>query len=909
VSIRDLAGMLCARDRDQGLPGAVTKCLKTLCMDVRGPGTAATRHDGDAPHAALSAALAACTADMELGALSILYSDLASGPQLAKALVRPVPRRLRPIAADILDAMERALARELAARIGSGHVRTLVRAAHAGQRDLGPLTPPLTQLHAIGVWLASPARPAAQVMNLLLEALPDEDLGALAAQAWPALSAIGSAAAASTPAPGVRPVHGDAANVDGNGGPGGMPGGTAEDTADAMWASWRAALRIQLHEREARAAAHAAEAVRHSDRLGASIATAIRDVYAMLDLQALSLAGGFPTAGALREHLRDEALALALQCLPAALRHAGLLKLPTRGLASLRGSIRSLPELFPLQATVGQSVGAVCEGVLDTHHKAVEIALEHLRQAIASGDRAGASVSIKRVGMALARLAEVDTAFQTPMPAALQRAVEDAVTRMRALLSGPPARHGTDEARQPEDLSGSLARLSDAELGNLRAAAGAVAPFAVLVDKATLMTEIRRRGGMPGVARGQLAALLDTVADADASVFDTAPRLRDIADTLMDHMQARVLLGDRMDTDDRAALVDAWVDKALDGRGAAMPRGALRSAAGHAGIMGAALRQLVPALAQYAADLSGRDMARLTRTLVVLQMAGYILYSLQHVCRQRAGMAAPADDALPDHPALWHAIANEFGVEWCPATQTARPRLSTADHQRFEAALSARADARTARWTPVNLPLPGGGEQWYMVDRAFERDVLRQAGISLALDGVSAEGCPVHHPGFDPLLAGQERLQAAGAAVQALHRLAGRPAKALTTLICLRAADAFVTALAQQNEPSLQPADAARRADIEPARMHVHLQRWPEGDYHLRFRLLYRVPGGSAEAATPADPIPSAGVAHIAATFCVALDTEGAMSGLAEPLDVRYRLAAPQAPMHGEPEHGPVNGA
>ncbi|CAM3812947.1 hypothetical protein [Bordetella flabilis] len=992
VSLRDLAGLLCAREREQRLPAAATKCLKTLCMDARGPGRAPTQHDADAAHAALLAGLAACTADMELGALSILYSELSSGPQRTKALVQPLPCKLRPAAGDILDAMERAVVRELAVRIGSGHVRMLVQAAHAGQRDPATLAAPLTQLHAIGVWLASPARPAAQVLDLLLDDLPDEDLGALAVQAWPALSAIDCVPAAATVAPAAELRGGDRGRTvadtdvddvniagdgegegddDGDGETRGMPAGTEQAGVEAMWASWRSGLRIQLHHRDARAAASAAEAVRHSDRLGGSIATAIRDVYTMLDRQALSLAGGFPTAGALREHLRDEALALALQYLPAALRHAGLLKLPARGLASLRGSMNSLPELLPLQATVGQSVGAVCEGVLDIHHKAVDVALESLRHAIARGDRAGASVCMKRVGMALARLAEVDTAFQAPMPAALHGAVQDAVARTRELLFGHPAGSGMQEARMqevateevatskagtqevatssagtqaadmppastsdpgmPEDLPGRLRQLSDAELGNLRAAAGAVAPFAVLVDKAALMAEIRRRSGMPDPARGQLAALLDAVAAPGSSVFDIVARLRDIADTLMDFMQARVLLGDPMDTDDRTALVNAWVDQVLDGRGGAMPAAALRDAIRHAGMMGAALRQLVPALAQYAADLSGRDTARLTRTLVVLQMACYVVYSLRHACQARAdGMAAPADDALPDHPALWQAIANEFGVQWCCATETARPRLSAADHQRFEAALLARADARTVRWTPVNLPVPGEGEQWYMVAGAFAQDALRRPGISLALDGVGAQGGTVHHPGFDPLLAGQERLAAAGAAVKALHRLAGRSAKALTTLMCQRAADAFVTVLAQQDEPAFQTAEAGGRAAVEPACMHVHLQRWPEGDYHLRFRLRYRVPGGSedavgmagaedaedvADAEDAADTMgtegaaPSGSVAHIDATFCVALDTDGAMTGLAEPLDVRYRLAAPAPAVHSEAGQSTMEGA
>jgi hypothetical protein len=931
VSVRDLAGMLCAHEGAQRLPDAATKCLKALCLDARGPGRAPTQHDAEAAHAALRAALAACVADMDLGALSILYSELSSGTRRAQSLVRPLPRKLQPLAGDILDEMERAVVRELAMRVGSAHVRTLVQAAHAGQRDPAALAAPLTQLHAIGVWLASGARPAAQVLGLLLDDLSDDDLGALAVQAWPALSALG------------RDGNGDGDDDDdGNAHPGGMPAATAADGVEDIWASWRAGLRIQLHRRDARAAASAAETMRRSDRLGVSIATAIRDVYVMLDSQALSLAGGFPTAGALREHLRDEALALALQYLPAALRHAGLVKLPARELASLRGSMRSLPELLPLQATVGQSVGAVCDGVLDVHHKAVELALERLRHAIAGADRAGASVCMKRVGMALARLSEVDAAFQAPMPAALHRAVQDAVARTRGLLFGQPAGGGmqdagtrkantqeastseastleastsdaatsdarTPDAATPEDLAGRLRQLSDAELGNLRAAAGAVAPFAVLVDKAALMAEIRRRGGMPGPAREQLAALLDAVAAPDCSVFDIVAKLRDIADTLMDFMQARVLLGDSMDTDDRTALVNAWVDQVLERREGAMPAVALHDTVRHAGMMGAALRQLVPALAQYTADLSSRDAARLTRTLVVLQMGCYVAYSLQHVCQARAGgMAAPADDALPGHPALWHAIANEFGVQWCPATETARPRLSAADHQRLEAALMARSDARTVRWTPVNLPVPGGDWHWYMVDRAFDQDVLRRPGISVALDGVSARGGTVHHPGFDPRLAGQARLSAAGAAVQALHELAGRSAKALTTLMCQRAADAFVTVLAQQDEPEFH-AGAAGGAAVEPTHMHVHLQRCPEGHYDLRFRLRYRVPcdadaADSADSADTAGAVDSAGaapsgsLAHIDATFCVALDADGAMTGLAEPLDVRYRLAPPDDP-------------
>lgn len=257
------------------------------------------------------------------------------------------------------------------------------------------------------------------------------------------------------------------------------------------------------------------------------------------------------------------------------------------------------------------------------------------------------------------------------------------------------------------------------------------------------------------------------------------------------------------------------------------------------------------------------------------------------------------------------AIGAEFGVDWDPATELARPRLSAARHERFERALAAAAKAQwagaeaaaaaTADAVPEELPLPGGEKKSFMVAPSFSHEVLRRPGISLAVSGVNERGHLIHRAGFAPGLAAPDRPAAVGAALQALHTLAGGAATPLTRLIDRRAAGVFATFLAAtDDEPLVRLPDGSGIVPRGEPELHFDLHRWPEGDYLLGVTLAYRavdrayrlVLDDGAKADVALDPSCS----RVVATFRLMVDADGVPTGLHAPLDIRYRLAIPEDP-------------
>jgi hypothetical protein len=862
--------------------------LEALCVDARSLNETTAPAGSTPPEATLRANMASCLAELDADALFTLYNRLTARPDATRELIQFLPVGLQAIAADWLDLLEQALVQELSARTGAGHVRALVTAAMRGEVDKTATEYALGQLQAIAQWLASPpTRPDAQVTALMLETLSDDDLGLLVAQAWPDTS------------PAQDTTVGD------------------EAASSAAWQGWRSALRTQLQRRGLQAATRARNTLRRADQQGRSLGMAVLSAYADLDSKAMSLAGGFSVARDLRDRLRNHALMIALRPLPAALRYAGLVKLPATGLSSLRRSIRTDPrdgdghddrDDRDITESVAQAIDAVCAGVLATHQQSVKDKLAALDAALARQDRAAATTSLKRLSVVVARLTQVQSAFDVPLSDPLDAGLREAVRRMRALL--PSRLVAGTPGEMPDDAPGTL---SDAEIGNLRTAAPFLKPFGALFDKQAMAAEIRARKSTPDIARGQLHALIDAIAEPVACPFQVALQVRDIADAMVRYVSRCQTLGDVMGTDDRTDLVNAWVDDALASHAGAAHPDAWENARRHTGRFGAALRPLAPTLAGYSGNLSERDAARLGPMLVVLEFACYVVYSLHHVCALKAGRNAAESANLelkgPRDPETMAAIGAEFGVDLDPATELARPRLSAARHERFEQALatakvhSAGAEAPTAATADAvaeEFPLPGGEKKSFMVAPSFSHEVLRRPGISLAVSGVNERGHLIR-AGFAPGLAAADRPAAIGAVLQALHTLAGGAATPLTRLIDRRAAGVFLTFLAAtDDEPLVRLPDGGGIVPRGEPELHFDLRRWPEGDYLLAVTLAYRavdrayrlVLGDGAKADVALDPSCS----RVMATFCLMVDADGVPTGLHAPLDIRYRLAIKEDP-------------
>ncbi|ARP89044.1 hypothetical protein CAL14_00985 [Bordetella genomosp. 9] len=897
---------------DDLTPKEGARLLKAVCGDIRqfetraraslaAGGAASPARDacGGAPLPTLDAVLAQCLGRLDASQLHLLYDDLASQPDISRDLIRRQEKALRPVAADFLDTMEQALVRELATRGGRALLDTLLEAAAGAKADPHTLDEALDQLYGIGLSLTSPCRTPAHVLSLMLDSLTDDELGVLAAQAWPDAS-IGDAHRP----PGLLK--------------GAPPGERCEDDARSSAASgnsrldeagreiWRQALRAQLREREDRIAVQTVHGAGRNGGVGGGgraitlgrMMQDIRDIYAGIDARVHALAGRLPTVTELHMRLRYEVLAIMLHHLPLPQRRTSLLALPVSELSSLRTHLDVAPDMSPLRPTVGAALEAVCDEMLHAVHQRTEDALAAVYEAIAREDRPAAAFRLVALAEAVQALNESHAAMGTRAPATLSYSVGRAVELMRTLVC-------------PSAGQARLRQLSDRELGYLRAAIAPLRPFGLIIDKAALKAEIAARATPPKGLGAAMDALLVDMMREDVTPQRVLARLRDIADMLARLGDRRVQCGDEMNADEVADLTYGLVTEALERLDRRDAGARVRVLCGLAGEppVDDALQDAWAALQQYAGEQRRDGMARLVRPMVILGFAMRIAAFLRHACSSnglgvaRTGTAPTRTDAR-----LPAAIAGEFGVAWDPAAQAAHPCLQAEHHAEFARRLAGPPDAEALRMLPVMLPLPDGEPSWFYVSAAFARDVVHGPGTSIAVDGVDARGRRVRYRGFDASLHGEARRDAVGGALHALRTLAGDAAPALTALLNGGALDAFRQALeAESGGPPLRRPDGTR-ALLDPGAMgaaHFLVQRLPEGSYRIETTLVYRDCAGkpAPAAAQPQDrtqALPSP--AWVKATYALAATAAGVPDGLAAQVDIRYRFD--EGPSPGTPPDG-----
>jgi hypothetical protein len=863
---------------------------------------------------ALRAILRNCVGAMpDQAGLSLLYDDLATPPRAARDLPDRLARELRPIAAAVLDLLEQAVARELALRIGKPVLLRLLDAATRSPPAPAAVRDALEQLHGIGLWLSSPERGSARVLDSALDTLTDEQLGRLAAQAWPELSALDERYGEDPAAMAAAIAFVNACD------------------ADAL-AIWREALGMQLRRRKRVVAARVADSVVRANGLE-RMADAVRATYALLDDTARTLTGHLPNVSVLRARIRDEALALALQRLPAPLRRASLRALPAHDLSSLRSSLHASADMAEVRTTVGVTVETVQADMLAADRRAVEEALAALHAALDREDRAAAVAQLGTLGRAAEELKSTQAAFGIATPAPLLHSLAHAVACMRALLL----------CDAPGGDAGAVRRLADIELGQLRAAIRPLAPFGALIDKNALNLEVRIRSAMPFSARERMDRLLDVAVDKDATVLDIFAALRDLADVLVRHTRRRAELGEEISADANEALAHDLVETALNGRagddGEQLAR-IRRALARHQGIAVDTLYDPLYALAVFSASRPAEEAAGLNRLMTVLTLAGHVQ---RHLFLSHGGAGPMRADTSAEPPAasadagtrgggddtpgngdrdsngrgigigsgsdvdsVRVAMAGQFGVEWQAHTQTARPIVTSRHHALFRQRLTAPAAAQATRSRAIRLPVADGEASWFSLDDAFVRDMLSQPGMSLAVEGINARGHPVRHTGFDPALDKDERAAAAGAAMQALRALAGDAAHGLTRILHRGLPAAFAAALgALPDESPLRLPDGTRVLLPASARdvTHFHVRRRADGHYLIETVISWR----AIDSAVRAQPRSGdscvialdASRSRVRATFVLATDAQGAVTGLWEDVDIRYALCARQDPPGG----------
>ncbi|ANN70199.1 hypothetical protein [Bordetella bronchialis] len=822
--------------------------------------------------------------------LSLLYNDLAARGADTRALAESQPAGLRQTAHAVLDTLEQALADTLAEWIGTPLFGRLLRIGGRDGSAAAQVRATLEQLQGVGLWLSSPRRPAAQVLARMLDILTDSELGQLTAQAWPELASQAEAG-------GIAPAGLDAAMA------------FLQACDGEALQLWRDALQRQLDDRERVTAGQATRAfgrVGNLQRLGECMRAAYRE----LNLQALTLSGFLPNPTLLQARIRAETLALVMQNLPESWRLAGLRALSAQDLSAIKSTLTRPAQGPSPHTAVDTTLEAAQADMLATHRRAVEGALADLHESIARRDRTVAATRLGALGVAVTELDVARRAFRMAMPADLAESLRHVVSCMRSLL--PRESHARrDDAlglAEPADTPHALHRLSDAELGALRAARQPLAPFGMLVDKTALKQEIQARRGIPPAVHAAMDGLLDTLMDVDADAAAAHAGLRDVAGLLVGLNARRAAMGEDISAENNAELAAEAVRQALDramGHDPAPTQDRWAHLLARRDLTGQAMDAVVEGLAQWSARQPGDEAARLdactSRVIMAWRVERY-LYGAVH----EAGLAPDAgpnrahgdaaDDGLDD--ARRAALAGQFGMDCDAAGRTVRPCMTRALHRLFEQHLAAPSVADAAQPRAVRLYAGDGAPTWFSVGERFRRDMLERPGMSLRVEGISAQGAGVRSAVFPASLDGAARLEAMGLALHALRELAGAALPAMTRWLHGGIAQAFAAALdATPGGYPLRLPDGslATMPPIAPDTAHMRVRREADGRFSLETVLAWMeigrlplVPGQWTPRAFMARL--DAGRSHVTARFVLAMDAGGAVTGLGETVDIRYML-------------------
>ncbi|ARP79649.1 hypothetical protein CAL12_01605 [Bordetella genomosp. 8] len=880
------------REIDELRPTHGARLLGAACVAARPQGH-------ELAQAVVMAILRRCLSTIEQPEeLSQLYNDLTAPRPVTRELAERQNGKLRGIANHLLDALEQAVADTLAERMATPLIGRLLVIQEQTADAADRVRATLEQLHGIGLWLSSASRPPARILSYTLDLLSDDELGQLAAQAWPDLSARDERHGAEAPC--MRAALAFIQACEGS-----------------ALTSWREALQLQLDGRKRMVAARTARMVEHvvdPGRLG----DAMRSVYTQLDNAAIVLTGKLHNANLLRASVRTDVLLQVLRHLPESWRGQGLRALPARELSSIKSSLAVASGAAATDASVTALIDSVQADMLAADMRSAHAALAALHEAIALRDR---PVAIHRLGALAGALRELGAtleAFNIAMPASLEDSLRHVLAGVCAML--PDGRH--------QDDAGALRGLSDAELGQLRQALPILSGYGTLPGKNALKAAITLRSGIPARADRAMDALLATLADADGGAGDTCARLRDLGDILVRLNERLLAMGAETSADANDAMTAGIVQRAvarIARTHPAWPGAAVREAVARSGLAGETLLEPLFALADWISRQPRDEAVRLDRCAARLTIAARLGNHLHDAVQGRdetgggrtdeAGGHGPHAAVGIDARALRAVLAGEYGVEWDAQGRIARPCVSRAMHAALEARLQAafgqagdgghaahgqrveRSDGGGRHDTrSIQLYAGDGTSTWFLVDDRFARDILDGPGMALAVEGVNARGETICSPGFAVRLDKDARLAAMGAALHALRELAGSAMGALLRCLHGGVADAYMAAMAAAPERlplHLPDGTRAQFPSSPPAATEYRVRREANGEYSVDVFLTWR---GSASLPRPDESALDPSRSFITACFVLAMDAQGRMHGLRETVDLRYRLVKRQPP-------------
>ncbi|WP_394065650.1 hypothetical protein [Alcaligenes sp. WGS1538] len=351
----------------------------------------------------------------------------------------------------------------------------------------------------------------------------------------------------------------------------------------------------------------------------------------------------------------------------------------------------------------------------------------------------------------------------------------------------------------------SLQRLDDASLGHLRQALR-LHPLGLELDLAAADEITRQR--MEGHGRRAVQGMMDvlrTLAGEKVHMPALLRQLRDLSGLELRRLLHLVELGQfasGLTENDCLTLAQETCAQAVDQLSRTRQTVVVRNVMRHMSLLksleaafGKIVSSTKPALAQKAYQDGGMEIGlQLDATYRLLSVMVETLYGLLpemmkrdnsesaiELCEQTLGLLGTLSDFEVLPGSFYSALQDQYGVAYDPAADRATVVVTDAARAALAPELERGVLASADTAQRVALVVDGQPRE-FVVSRWFHEDGIEHDAISLSVRGGAADGRAVRFMWPDPA-SPDARLQAMGAALQALDQLAGVHIESLTGLM------------------------------------------------------------------------------------------------------------------------------
>ncbi|WP_394065651.1 hypothetical protein [Alcaligenes sp. WGS1538] len=351
----------------------------------------------------------------------------------------------------------------------------------------------------------------------------------------------------------------------------------------------------------------------------------------------------------------------------------------------------------------------------------------------------------------------------------------------------------------------SLQRLDDASLGHLRQALR-LHPLGLELDLAAADEIARQR--VEGHGRRAVQGMMDvlrTLAGEKVHMPALLRQLRDLSGLELQRLLHLVELGQfasGLKESDCLALARETCAQAVDQLSRTRQTVVVRNVMRHMSLLkslevafGKIVSSTKPALAQKAYKDGGMEIGlQLDATYRLLSVMVETLYGLLpemierddseatiELCEQMLALLGTLSDFEVLSGSFYSALQGQYGVAYDPAADRAAVVVTDAARATLAPELERGVLASAGSNRKIVLPINGQPRE-FVVSRWFHEDGIEHGAISLSVRGGAADGRAVRFMWPDPA-SPDARLQAMGAALQALDRLAGVHIESLTGLM------------------------------------------------------------------------------------------------------------------------------